>query len=414
MEPLPLIVTVVSVSLGFLIYVVTKFFTIKEYSEKKRKGMFDWVSSNLFDEVYEPLKESAEEVSTVLNPHGEWEKANEEYRKDVLLYSTANLLHYAYKNQDKVGNHIFLTQYDLSNDYLRRLSEKIISEFKQIYAEPMLAGGNIDENAVIKLDFLATYGKIKYYSIFKSLIAGYFFPYHLQGRSKRGEKIFGFWKEEIDILEKINLLKRTYSRKGYLSSEDSENYSKFVDMTGKILDENDHEQRWRRAKLYAYCALFHKLLHYEIHRMYDTWYVGYPETLDLNELFYTIDRVFEITESKEEAKRKFLDFNPKEKYIELCNLYDRLYIAEETEIETTKAIIASIRLENPKTLEEVKKKRDVTLDRIQRDRREIEKYGFIVSMEEISALYDISLDKNKLFDDKKSSRGTEQSKRHQL
>lgn len=404
MDSLPLIVTVVSVSVGFLIYLVTKFFTIKEYSEKKRKGMFDWVSSNLFDDVYEPLKASAEEVSRVLSIA--WKESNEEYRKDVLLFSTANFLHYAFKNREKVGNHIFLTQYDLSNDYLGRLSEKIIREFKQIYVEPVLADGNIDESVVINLNFLATFGAAKNYSIFTSLIKGYFFPYHLQVGSKRGEKFIDFWKEEIAILEKIKLLKRAYSGNGYLSIEDSENHSKFVDMAGKILDKNDREQRWTRAKLYAYCALFHKLLSYELHRMYDSWYVGYQENINLNELFYTIDRVFEITESKEEAKRKFLDSNPKEKYIELCELYDGLYTAEQTEIATTKAMIASIRLENPKTLEEVKKKRDVALDRIQRDIREIEKYGFIVSLEEISALYDISLDKNKLFDDKKSSKNS--------
>jgi hypothetical protein len=401
-----LLLTCVSAFLALILYLVTKFFAIKEYSEKKRKGMFDWVSTNLFDAVYEPLKESAEEVSTILNPYGEWEGANKDYRKDVLLFSSANFMHYVLKNQEKVGNYIFLTQYELSNEYLRRLSGTISSVFKQIYSEPILGDGNLDESTTIKLQILATYGKVKDYADFKSLIAGDFPHYDLQDLPKSKEKFIDFWKEEIAILERINLLKRTYAEKGYLSREDSENYSKFVDMTGEIFNENDHEQRWTRAKLYAYCALFNKLLHYEIHRMYDTWYVGYPETLDLNELFYTIDRVFEITESKEEAKRKFLDSNPKEKYIELCDLYDGLYTAEQTEIETTKAIIASIRLENPKTLEEVKKKRDVALDRIQRDIREIEKYGFIVSREEISALYDISLDKNKLFDDKKSSKNS--------
>jgi hypothetical protein len=289
MDPLPLIVTVVSVSVAFLIYLVTKFFTIKEYSEKKRKGMFDWVSRNLFDDVYEPLKASAEEVSTALNPHGKWEEANEVYRKDVLLFSTANFLHYTYKNREKVGNHIFLTQYDLSNDYLCRLSGTISSVFKQIYTEPILGDGNRDESSTIKLQILATYGKVKDYANFKSLIAGHFPHYDLQDLPKSKEKFIDFWKEEIAILEKIKLLKRAYSGNGYLSREDLATYSKFVDMTGKILDEYDHEQRWTRAKLYAHCALFHKLLHYEIHRMYDTWYVGYPQTPDLNELFYTLD-----------------------------------------------------------------------------------------------------------------------------
>jgi hypothetical protein len=205
MDSLPLIVTVVSVSVGFLIYLVTKFFTIKEYSEKKRKGMFDWVSSNLFDDVYEPLKASAEEGSTSLNPYGVWEEANGEYRKDVLLFCTANFLHYTYKNRDKVGNHVFLTQYDLSNDYLRRLSGTISRVLKQIYAEPILGDGNLDESITIKLQILATYGKVKDYANFKSLIAGYFPHYDLQDLSKSKEKFIDFWKEEIAILERINV-----------------------------------------------------------------------------------------------------------------------------------------------------------------------------------------------------------------
>jgi hypothetical protein len=409
MDPLPLIVTVVSVSVGFLIYLVTKFFTIKEYSEKKRKGMFDWVSSNLFDEVYEPLKTSAEEVSTVLNPHGKWEEANEEYRKDVLLFCTANFLHYAYKNHDKVGNYIFLTQYDLSNDYLCRLSEKIISEFKEIYAESVSVGGNMDESTVIKLDFLATSGTAKSYPIFKSLIKGYFFPYPLQVGSKRGENFIDFWKEEIAILEKIKLLKRAYSGNGYLSREDSENYSKFVDMIGKILNENDHEERWKRAKLYAYCALFHKLLSYELHRMYDSWYVGYQKNINLNELFYTLDRVFEITESVD-------------RYQKLCAEYRKLCDREwdiENALDNVIAIINGFTKDNSNAQNEIARLKnqqselEKKLEEIRKKKEEIheekEKIRFTESDEEISALYDISLDKNKLFDDKKRSKITKKT-----
>ena len=404
MDSLPLIVTVVSVSVGFLIYLVTKFFTIKEHSEKKRKGMFDWVSSNLFDDVYEPLMVSAEEISRVLSI--EWEESNEDYRKEVLLFFTANFLHYAFKNREKVGNHIFLTQYDLSNDYLGRLSEKLIHEFKRIYVESVLADGNIDESAVVNLNFLATFGKAKHYADFKSLIAGYFPPYRLQGRSKRGEKFIDFWKEEIEILEKINLLKRAYFGKGYLSSEDSKIYSEFVGAIGKILNKNDRKQKWRRAKLYAYCALFHKLLHYEIHRMYDTWYVGYPKNLDLNELFYTIDRVFEIT--------KWMD-----KYEKLCAKYRELCYREgdkEKALDNKIATLNGIIKDNPNAQDEIERLKhqqselEKELEEIREEKEKIEeekeKIPFTCSKETISALCEISLEKNELFEDTKNSKNS--------
>lgn len=389
-----LLLTGVSASLAVILYLIAKVFSITEYREKKRKTMFDWVSSNLFDKVYEPLKQSANEISEALTSRGHWKGAAKDYQTDVLLFSIAKFLHYAFKNREKVGKDEFFTRSDLSNDYLSRLLNNIIEELKTIICiSESFEGGDRDKSAVTKLYFLATCGKAKNFSEFNSLIEGRLPPYYLQGRSERGETSIAFLKEET------NLLKYAYSEKGYLSRVDSVNYSMFTDVVGKILNENDRKQRWVRAKLYAYCSLFHKLLHYEIHRMYDTWYVGYPEDINLNELFYTIEKVFAIMELKEDSKRKFLDTNPTEKYTELCNKYNGLYIAEQTEIETTKSILKGIGKVNSKTLNNIKKKREVELDIIRKDMREIEKIGFIGSEEEIPALYDISLDKNKLFEE---------------
>jgi hypothetical protein len=100
-----LIVSIVaSIYLPFVIYLISKLFAIKEYREKQNKAMFDWVTSTLFDQVYEPLKEFSEEIPTVINPYNEdWETVDEDYRRDVLLFSTAKFLHYAFKNREKVG-----------------------------------------------------------------------------------------------------------------------------------------------------------------------------------------------------------------------------------------------------------------------------------------------------------------------
>ena len=312
-----LIISAVSASLAFILYLITKTFSIIEDREKKRKTMFDWVSSNLFDKVYEPLKQSANEISEALTSREYWKGTAEDYQRDVLLFSIAKFLHIAFKNREKVGKDEFFTRSDLSNDYLSRLLTNIIKELrKTIYLSESPDGGEKDESAVTKLYFLATYGKAKNFPEFKSLIEGRLHPEYLQRLFERGET-------SIAVLEaEINLLKDAYSEKGYPSKKDSKNYFMFVDVLNRLL--NDHEQEWRRAKLYAYCALFHKLLAYELHRMYDTWYVGGQENLDLNELFYTIERVFEI-----------------EKYGKLCDEYNELCDKEwevEVDLDRTKTI----------------------------------------------------------------------------
>lgn len=281
----------VPVSLAFILYIITKLFAIKEYREQNKRIMLDWVSSNLFDEVYEPLKQSASKVSETLTSWEYKKRRAEDYQRDVLLFSIAKFLHLAFKNREKIGGDVFFTQSDLSNDYLHRLLNNILKELtKTIYLSESSEGGERDESAVTKLYFLATCGKAKNFPEFMSLIES--------GNTSND-----------DLKKEIDQFKDAYSEKGYLSREDSENYSMFVVMLNRILDENDHEQGWERAKLYAYCALFHKLLSYELGRMYG--YVGGQENVNLNELFYTIERVFDI-EKYEKLRNEYNEFCDKE------------------------------------------------------------------------------------------------------
>lgn len=361
--------------------------------------MFDWVTGTLFDQVYEPLKEFAGEIATVINPYNEdWGEVDEDYRKDILLFSTAKFLHYAFKNREKVGGDKFFTQHDLSNEYLRKLFENICMELKQIFDKPVVDDGNINEGVTINIQFLAIHGNAKDYSTFKTLITGCFFPYNLQVESNRGDKFIDFWSDELEVVEKIKLLKRCYPEKGYLPGDSSVIYSDFSDMLGGIFDVNDPEKRWQRDKIYVYFVLFHKLFSYELHRMYNSWYIGYKDKVDLSELFYVIDKVFEITESKEEAARKFLAINSREEYEELFVRYRGLCEEEKVEIGTTQAIIADFGQGNPKILNDVKKTRADVLEKIRDKKKEIEKYGFIASEEEMSSFEHISLEGDKLFE----------------
>ena len=366
----------IPVSLAFLIYFITKYFTIKEYSEKKKEKMLEWVHDTLFDKVYEPLKHYTSKISGILNPREDWEKAEKDYRRDVLLFSVSKFMYYSYTmvEQDIAGKSEFFTMYNRSNDYLHRLLEKIIRELKQVCAgtESALVSGSLEESIVIKLQFLATCGKARNYAEFKPLI---------EGDSRLNPAL---------ALE-LNLLKETYSGKGYLPKDNREIYSMFVTLLGEIFNENDPAQKWRKAKLYAYCTLFHKLLAYELHRMYDTWYVGYQDNLDLNELFYTIDRVFELTESAD-------------KYEKLCAEYRELCDREwdiENELDMIMATTKGVIRNNPNAQDELERFRNQQseleneLDEIRKRKGEIQDE----IDEDISPLYDISWDKNNLFDE---------------
>ena len=301
----------VPVSLAFIIYIITKLFAIKEYREQNKKIMLDWVSSNLFGEVYEPLKQSANEVSGTLTCRGYWKGAAKDYQRDVLLFSIAKFLHKAFKNREKVGGDEFFTKSDLSNAYLSRLLKNIIGELRKImYISESSEGGEREKSAVTKLYFLATYGKAKNFPEFMSLI-------------EKGET------SNDNLKEEINQFKDAYSEKGYLSRENSENYSMFVVMLNRILNEDEYKQRWERAKMYAYCALFHKLLSYELSRIYG--YVGGQENINLNELFYTIEKVFDVG-----------------KYEKLCDEYNELCDNEwkiKVELDRTIAILEGIKHE---------------------------------------------------------------------
>ena len=337
--------------------------------------MLEWVHDTLFDKLYEPLKVYASEISCILYPRGYWKKAEKDYRRDVLLFSVSKFMYYStMEGQNIVGKSDFFTMYNLSNDYLCRLSEKIIREFKQVYAgtKSALVGGSLEESIVIKLQFLATCGKARNYAEFKPSIEG----------DRRLNPALAL---------ELNLLKETYSGKGYLPEDNREIYSMFVTSLGEIFNEKDPVQKWRRAKLYAYCTLFHKLLAYELHRMYDTWYVGYQDNLDLNELFYTIDRVFTLTESAD-------------KYEKLCAEYRERCDREwdiENELDMIMATIKGVIRDNPNAQDELERlgsqqsELQSELDEIRKRKGEIQDE----IDEDLSPLYDISWDKNNLFEE---------------
>ena len=68
------------------------------------------------------------------------------YQIEVLLFSIAKFLHYAFKNREKVSKDDFFTRSDLSNVYLSRLFNSIIEELKTIiYISESLKGGERDK-----------------------------------------------------------------------------------------------------------------------------------------------------------------------------------------------------------------------------------------------------------------------------
>lgn len=262
------IVPIIAIFLTLIIYTITKIFTLKEYREKKREAMFNWVHENLIEDVYIPLTEYTEAISYELS-------SQKTCKKEIVLYHISKFLHYVSKNREIFGGYIYFTPHKKSNRLLENISEKIRSEIDTIY--DLQGDKNPTERRIVILEFLATCAKCRNYFEFKSLI--------------RGRPIFN-----NDLTDEINKLKDAYTDDYYLLFGCSDHTDMLLNPIDKLINPKNLGQTWRKAKLYAYCSLFSKLLTYEIHKIYDSWYVEpwyakYPDTREYHQLVDVIDLV---------------------------------------------------------------------------------------------------------------------------
>jgi hypothetical protein len=259
-------ISTVAISLAIYLYLMTKIFEIKKYKEKKREAVFNWVHENLIEDVYIPLAEYALAISDTLL-QGEY---NEE---EVVLYRISKFLQYIFKNRAVFGGDVYFTPNKRSNKRLESISKKIISEINTTYDLQSCP----TERRIVILEFLATCAKSKNYSEFRLLIGG---------RSIANK----------DLTDEIGRLMDGYSDNHYLPHRYGDCSSVFLNPINELMNPQSCGQEWIRAKLYAYCSLFNKLLMYEIHKMYDSWYVKYPDTLKYHQLVGVISLVDGIIE----------------------------------------------------------------------------------------------------------------------
>lgn len=255
-----------AISIAIYLYFMTKVFMLKEYDAKegeaKRETMRSWVHENLIEDVYIPLAEYALAISHTLS--------QERYGEDVVLYRISKFLHYIFKNRRVFGGDIYFTPHESSNRLLETISERITSEINTIY--DIQDDKNLIERRTVILEFIAACAKSKNYSEFRLLISG---------RSIANK----------DLTDEISRLMDGYSNDHYLPRRYGDHSSTFLDPINELINSQNLGQVWIRAKLYAYCSLFNKLLMYEIHQVYDSWYVEHPDTPKHHQLFDVIDLV---------------------------------------------------------------------------------------------------------------------------
>ena len=255
-----------AISIAIYLYFMTKVFMLKEYDAKegeaKRETMRSWVHENLIEDVYTPLAEHALAISYTLS--------QKRYGEDVVLYRISKFLRYIFKNRRIFGGDMYFTPHESSNRLLETISERITSEINTIY--DIQDDKNPTERRTVILEFIAACAKSKNYSEFRLLISG---------RSIANK----------DLTDEIGRLMDEYSNDHYLPRRYGDHSSIFLDPINELINPQNLGQAWIRAKLYAYCNLFNKLLMYEIHQVYDSWYVEHPDTPKHHQLFDVIDLV---------------------------------------------------------------------------------------------------------------------------
>lgn len=257
-----------AISVAIYLYFMTRIFTLKEYKEKKRETVFNWVHENLIEDVYIPLSEHAGGISVELS-------LRDKDRKEMVLYRISKFLYYIFENRKIFGTDMYFTPNGDSNRHLENISEKIMFEMDAIYDRQ--DNKNPIERRIVILEFLATCAKCKNYSEFKSLI--------------RGRPIFN-----NDLTGEITNLKDAYSDEYYLLFRCDDYTNILLNPINELINPQKLWQAWRNAKIYAYCSLFNTLLIYEIYNMYDSWYVKHPDTINHHQLFDVIGCVDDFVE----------------------------------------------------------------------------------------------------------------------
>lgn len=299
---LPLIAIIIAIT----IYFITKIFILKEYREvekrTKREAMLSWLHENLIESIYIPLAEHAKVISEELLLQ-KVDRTDRTDRTEIMLYRISKFLHYVFKNRETFGSDMYFTPNGDDNRHLENISDRIISEMTTVYDREY--DKNPTERRIVILEFLATCAKCRNYSEFKLLISG--------------RPIF-----DRDLTVEINNLRDAYSDDYYLLFGYRDPAGVFLNPINGIINPKNLWQAWTTAKLYAYCSLFNKLFIYEIHKMYDSWYVEYPDTLKHHQLLDIIGWVNEIV--KETDARLVGDYELRQKPYDKNNVLNDIGI----------------------------------------------------------------------------------------
>ncbi|MCK4798271.1 MAG: hypothetical protein KAT05_12895 [Spirochaetes bacterium] len=267
---------IVAITLSVTVYLLTKFFALKEVREKKKGMMFKWVHETLTEDVYIPACTWTFNLSRVLL----WKDSREGYRERIFLYRLSKLLKNIYNNRKIVGDDIFFTTSKTSNYYLSLLSESIIKETNNVF--DFIIDKNKTEIRVLSIEFLAKLGESQNFMEF---------DLHLRQKNLQNNDLTKEIETLIDNLMKEHLI---------ITMDQYQN-------SIHQLFQDELMYKWTRAKLYIYCCLFNQLMSYELYKMYESWYEESKEYFNREKIHKHIVIVNDIIKQTEKYYEEYIN-----------------------------------------------------------------------------------------------------------
>ena len=271
---------IIGLTFSFTVFILTKFFSLKEVKEKKKGMMFNWVHEKLTGDIYTPLSTWAMNLSEVLR----WKNSSNLYRETVFLYNLSKFLKFLYMNRKVVGDDIYFTRSYSSNYYLKILSELIVLEVNHIFD---VLDTNKACKRLISIEFLSILGYSENYTEFMSL---------LHGRNISND----------NLSTKVKTLRDNMFEEGiFLTLNNQIKY--YINSTEHIFN-NKINFEWGRVKLYSYCCLFYHIISFELSEIYSSWYKEEREKFNRNDVQKYIKKIIGFIEETEIYYMEYLKF----------------------------------------------------------------------------------------------------------
>jgi hypothetical protein len=235
-----------------------------------------------------------------------WVDSEKEYKHHYFMYALSKSLKYQYMDKRIVGDVFFYTQSPSSNKYLIFLLNSIKQEINGIF-ENGASNDGITERRLIALQFLSRLGNCENYTEFILL---------LNGRPISDSSL----DAEIKILRDGLFIESLIPE----MHEQIESYRSSIE----LFFNDDIENKWTRAKLYAYCILFNFLMSYELYNMYDSWYEKKEKLANRNKIQKRVQNIINMINETEKYYINYLILKNKLLNTIICAQVDKCILKD--------------------------------------------------------------------------------------